>query len=749
MWKYLVSHIHILIMSIAVLCSWTGLIILNSFDTVRLSGFGPTAQIYFKGLEQGFLVSSIILTVALLIFCMCFDKILSRLKTVWQSQSNTKKTALVLLLCIIFAFGTHAGNIVNGYFNMDDFEIVGINHTTSFGQSLLIPHGNDHTMPLFMAEMRMLDVFFDQNPLPYNLFVFFLFALIPFFTYLTFQRLRISSIGFIVFLVVFTGATGWADMLTGFNIMSTYTQIILFFAIAIWAYTAWKETSEKKYMLFFTVATISALTIDLPGIWIIPALFLYMLCLHGMEYDSYRITRANVQDFFRKNKTPLIIFTAIIIAFALFIYYTFTVIQPNTFLSTLSDTTAEIEPSLDTGKEQLKPLPLITNFFSFFSSGVSLPIIAPNIQKLMAHPSLQGQVAFIWPALEIGILILNAFLGWFILKKSNQRFKKYSVLLMLLIGITVLMVIVARPNHEAIPDFDYRYAGAPFYAYCILLALASALCVSMKKEYGLKIILSLVVVIFGSQQAFGFHANRLKEEAKVRKETLTRLNSTLLQELDSGSSKNGASVIPNLSGAYILQAMPGFSLADYVLFFDRKMPIKLIRNEAMAPDVKSHSVVTVESLRASTSPSFKENLKQSAVMRSYYLSPALLGYSSLEKVNASSPNMPAQGKEIVFKKEKFDPEKIHRAGFTLHTDNASGNLELAFSFKNDFNTEEKLGKIRIDDYTNYVLEDNKRVYFVETDLLQLYAFSLSEYVSNLILHIPEHKNARISNFYLK
>ncbi|MEK7180173.1 MAG: hypothetical protein AAB706_01745 [Patescibacteria group bacterium] len=749
---FILRNIHLFILSSAVMLSICALTIVTQFDTTRLNTFGPVAQIYFTGIKNGLIVAMVILLMSFLSSLLLgkyFSKVQSYLRHFYTSLSNTKKNILILAICIAFTFASHAPNIMNGYFNMDDFEIIGINHTTSFRESLLIPHGNDHTMPLFMAEMRAIDSVFGLNQNVYNGFVFILFALIPFFTFLTFKRLRLGMLSFTVFLIIFSGATGWADILTGFNIMSTYTQIILFFSIALWAYVAWAQTKEKKYMAFFTASIICAVTIDLPGIWVLPAIFFLMICTYWMKNETFKIKKTDVGNFLKENKTPLLLTSGITIAFAIFFIYTFTVIQPNTFLSS-SGYGTEGFPSLENRDADWKLAPLTANFLSFFTSGISIPLFAPNIVKILTHPVVRDSAKSLWPIVEIIILAVNAILFWLAFRYAENRERKFIIFLMVGMFITISMVILARPNHEAIPDFDYRYTGMPFYFYSICLTLFASLLLKTKKDYAVKIIIPIVIVIFSAQQAFSFHAVRLTEEAKLRKEAIINLDKNLLSELSILSKQGAPLLIPNLSGENIFEPMPGFSLANYLVFFNKKMPIQLIQNSEMAQDSKTHIVTTVSSLRASTSKEFKEALKKSLVIRSYYNSLSLMRYETVVVQDTSTQSITLnENKEIVIQKKEFDPEKKNTLGFSLYTDDTKGNLVLSLSFKNDFGIEEKLGKIRVDDYTPYIVKDGKRLYHIETNLLQLYTYSLSEKISNLTLYIPETKKTFVEEVYFR
>lgn len=749
LYSFIARNIHILLLGTVFALSSIGLFLILTFSTTQLNAYGPTALIYFNGIKDGLFISTTILFTAFIValfFKAHIKSIFIKLKSWFNSLTKIKKNLFILGICIIFAFTVHGGNVINGYFNMDDFEVIMVNHTHSFGESLLIPHGNDHTMPLFMAEMRGLDVLFGQNPIPYNLFIFLLFAFIPFFVYLMFQRLKIGLPSFFVFLTLFSGATGWADMLSGFNIMSTYMQIILFFSIAMWSYLAWSQTNKNRYLIFFGLATLFAVTIDLPGVWVLPVLPLWMFFVYWIKQQSFKIKFKSILEFLKINKQPLFIFFGVALVFIIFVIITFTILQPDTFLSALNGEGISIE---NDRADNWKPYPLISNSLSLFASGVSLTVFAPNIVKLLSHPALINKAQGLWPLLEIFIVIGNVLLLWLSLKYAKMREKKFIFFLLSVVFITLAMVVIARPDNNLIPDFDYRYAGPTFYAYILFLSIGTFIFINTKKRLALKIIIPTVIILFSAQQAFSFQAVRLKEEAKLRKTAIIKFENSLLIELNT-LSKNAPLIIPNLSGAHIFKLMSGYTLADYLLFFDSKAPIKLIRNTYMQPDVKTGIVETVPSIRASTSPAFKNALFTSQSIRKYYTSPILLRFTTLEqKDNLSYPAIINKNREIVIKDNTFDPERFHTLRFSLYTDNIGGNLELSIVFNNEFSDEREVQNIRIDDFTPYVLENNKRIYNIETDLLQIHTYSLSETISNLILYVPETKGAIVKNLYFK
>jgi len=748
--KLISKNIHLIILGFSLLVSSIALFFIFRFNTEQLSAFGPTALIYIDGIKKGLLSSTSILFISFftpMLFDNQLRKLLTKTSTWFESLVSKKKNLLIFIICLVFAFSIHGGNVLNGYFNMDDFEVITINNTTSFGQSLLVPHGNDHTMPLFMAEMRGLDILFGTNAVPYNIFMLILFSLIPFFIYLIFKRLKIGLTNFFVFLLLFTGATSWAVMLSGFNIMTTYMQVILFFSIAIWSHLEWTVLKENKYLILLGLSALFAITIDLPGIWVLGAIPLWMFLLHWIKYDSLKINLNIIKEFFKSNKQPLIVFFIVTLAFVVFFIITFKFLQPDTFLTALNGDAVPVENARE---ENWRLVPLVTNFSSLFASGVSLTTFAPNLAQLVSHPALIDKVKSFWPIMELLIILGNALLIWIYFKYSKLREKKFFFFLTGITLITLSMVVIARPTHEIVPDFDYRFAGPAYYAYILFLSLGAYTLLDKYKTHALKIILPTIIVLLSLQQAFSFGAHRLEEESKLRRDAIVEFGDTLLIELDTLTETNPSLVIPNLSGAHIFKLMSGYTLADYLLFFNTGTQVSLIQNEYMQPDIKTGIVETVSSIRKETSPEFKETLKNSPIINQYYTSPILLRFSTN---NQNSPDLRPvsvnSSEEISIIRNKFDPEKLNILGFNLTTDNVPGNLELSLSFKNDFNDKAEVQKIRIDDFTSYGTEENKRIYRIELNLLQIHTYSLSNTISDLKLHIPETKNASVETLYLK
>ena len=339
-----------------------------------------------------------------------------------------------------------------------------------------------------------------------------------------------------------------------------------------------------------------------------------------------------------------------------------------------------------------------------------------------------------------------------ILKKSDKKEKVFALFLTAAFLSSAVMVLIVRPNDSNIPNFDFKHVGMSFYFYCLLLTLGSSLLVKFKKESAPRIIIPIIIVIFAIQQPFSFFAFRLQEEARARKTVVENMGHELIGELSKLSKDKSSTLsIPNLDGQYIYQPAQGYSLADYLPFFNNKIPLQLVRNSAMNQYQKYHEVPEVISLRDATSLSFIETLKTSSILKSYYASRVMMKYSTNTMQNDGKQYLVASysGTTTIISKNPIDPEKRHIVSIDFLTDNTPGNAEIYFSFENDFGVSGVMGQIKIDDYSPYILVNSKRNYNITADMLQLYTYSLSKKVENIVLWSSPKKNMHINKVYFE
>jgi len=384
----------------------------------------------------------------------------------------------------------------------------------------------------------------------------------------------------------------------------------------------------------------------------------------------------------------------------------------------------------------------LRQFFAIFAYGASLPLFAPKISILLQHPVLKLTAETFWPFLGIIVLSVNTVIVWLAVKYANSKEKKFMLTLLGIISVFSTMIVIARADNTIVTEFDYRYAGGTFYAYCIFLTLAFSIFYRTNKTLATKIVIPVVIIIFSAQQAFSFQSGYTREAAIMRKDAIVKINKTLLSELESLAvqKKDGALTVPNLSGDHLFQqTMAGYDLAYYMEFFQRSSRIQVVQKGGTVPSYHSNILFSVPNVQASTSPEFLSALVTSKSLQSYYFSPS----------SAEPSAIPDIGKTVPIREKTFDPKKLHFVSFTLVTDDTPGNVLISFTFKNDFNVDYPTEQIKVTDYDSYEKENGKRIYHFETDMQRSYAFSLSQEISHLELIVPKTKNATVSNIVLQ
>jgi hypothetical protein len=738
--KEIVARKHIVVLGLSAIIFVITTVILFLFNTERLSVFGPLATLYFNGLRDGFLESAVFLVILFTVLIFCERQIGQWVKKVaiaFERATSTKKAVLVLLASFIIAFAIHSTNVLNGYFLNDDFEVVGVNRLYSVSDSLTVPHG-DHTIPLFRLEMNTLLDLFGQNPLPFNFFVFFAFALVPFFTYLIFRRLGLGMLSFIAFFIIYVGATSWADILTGYYDISTYLQISFFCTVSIWGYIGWKQSGIDMYLLAYAFGVLAALFIDLPGIWVYPVLLL-------LTFVFFTFQGKNTTDialrYIQENKKPLLILAVIGILFAVFMAYNFQASGSKTFVNTTDDSKSSF-------------IRYSGNMMKFYSTTLTQALLIPNVVKIVGHPSIIEKVRPVWLVLDIILFFMSIYTIVYIYRHADARRKRFIVWILLSLFILLTLIVVKRPINDFVFDADFKYGAMPYYFYSILIVLFLTTLVERNK-ISVPMCMVLLALIFSTQNALGFEAIKKSEEGKARRIAVESFGQSFFGELEKIHGDLPLA-IPNLAGNFIYREIAA-SLADYVLFFNVRSHIKLLENSAMRPDTKTKTVTRVQSLRAATDKAFIEALKKSETLRSYYFYPVRMShetYSNGATSTKSFTQAPVISKYaghdfITLQSFVVDPEENHIVTIEFETTDIPGNLELSFYFNNDFGVTDRAGYIKVDDSIGYIRDNGKRYYHLTTDLLQLYSYSLSTTVSNIRLLVPEKKDIKIIHVDIK
>jgi hypothetical protein len=736
---FLIRHLESILLGTLALISGAAFFVLSSIDTVRLDSFGPTARIYFEGTAQGLLIGFIILAVSCIACVMLRIRLpilLAKTELWFNSLSSKKENLLILAIALAVTFISHAGNITSGYFAVDDLLVGGLNNKVPFSEAILTPYANDHLFPLFRTEMYLAG----DSAVFMSVLVFLSIALVPYLMYFVLKRWKISTLGRMAFIFLYAGIAMWADHITGYYAMSLYPQIIFFFSVALLSLLKWKETRKTVYAILFALSVMCSIAIDIAGIWSILALFIFIVYDNYSQKTGFSIDRPFFRGF-ASYKTPLAILVSISIFYAAFFYLSFSIIQPNTFLVSLS---AEVPAQVTSNdrEENWKPIPLITNYFNFIANGVTLPLVFPHAPKLLAHPAFIHLVAPYWNFVEALLIIGNLALVWAIWKHADPEERKRIIFLFIAFSLCAAMTILARPNHSSIPDYDFRYAGSAFFFYLVILSIGASIYTRNRGIKAITITTTLIIILFSLQQIFGFHEFRLKNESQARKADMIRLKETLFPELVKLGS---GATIPNLRGSSISEIMPGPTLAHYLLFYYVKNAPRLVEATPSEGSIWTGLVEEVSSVKDKTSDEFIVALKNSPALQSYYANSGRIEYTT---ATSGARESHSGSQEIIIRRSPFDPKSEHILHLTLLTDHVPGTFDLVLSFDTDIEIRGE-ARIRIDDYTPFSIVEGKRVYSIQADLSEIVLYDLSSAVSNLRVVAPQKKNAQILSVTLK
>ena len=156
------------------------------------------------------------------------------------------------LVCCAFVLLRYWPTLIHGFFRNDEFILLSFNRTEQLSKLILLPH-LEHVLPLFRLELAAMVAFFGVSPLPYNIALLLIFALLLFFTFLLMKEMKVIQLGILIALMLFTNlVVACGGIAAGHYALSTFPQLMLFCLMSIWTYMRWQKTSvpilrECKY----------------------------------------------------------------------------------------------------------------------------------------------------------------------------------------------------------------------------------------------------------------------------------------------------------------------------------------------------------------------------------------------------------------------------------------------------------------------------------------------------------------------
>lgn len=202
-------------------------------------------------------------------------------------------------------------NLLDSFFQFDDFEIFTSRHGETFWSYLALPHGPT-AIPMLRLEIWTLTTLFGVNPLPYMILnLMFLIALITlaarlcsFYGLSAFQQSAI-----IFFLAVWMP---WGEFTAGYFTISIYMQVIICFFGAAFGAMMWIQQRRFCGLILVALCPLLAVLLHLSGFWVAPvALWI------AWERDMHRHPHATVRQSFQRLWPLLITAVASLMAYLL------------------------------------------------------------------------------------------------------------------------------------------------------------------------------------------------------------------------------------------------------------------------------------------------------------------------------------------------------------------------------------------------------------------------------------------------
>ena len=606
----------------------------------------------------------------------------------------------------------------SGYFRYDDFELLGVARDGSFWSALWQPHG-DHVLPLTRVLALLGFKLFGGTAWPYNLWLLLCLGGTLLGGLLLLGELGISRPAQLVFAVLMIFWSPWAEMMSGYYILSTYLLIAGLGLFACWCYRRGRRTGGTAEVLGMSGCVLLAPLIDVSGCYVVGAcgVFLAADFAGGPRETGFR-------PWLHQHRYLLGGLVLAVGASGAGLLYAYRVVNPGVFLGMAGGTART-------------PLQLIRDVAYVFDVGVLLSLVTPFVYARLPG-ALLGTLA-----VAVFILGLASFIAAMRHAAKPHRLVLGAMLLVVL-G-TCLMVSLGRPPVET---WIVRWAAkhiCPAYIWLCLLGAAGwdafwgkipgprrplfaeltviglAFFVTAQSAFGL---LGMAVAF----PPFGYPAEiRDAGRRRAAVEVLRRhVVGTMADRLGPGA------VVPVLDGNYIQAAYPSlfsYNLSHYEPFFaDQSRGLTFVRNAAMQP-WRTVAVRTVPVLRDAVSPSFIRLLDEDQTLRAFYLREVLLEARTRgENFPAGGPGVASDGTtQVELRPDAWDPETAPVLHLAVRDTGTAGEIPVTVIFWSD-----RLNA----DWRGTVVLHGSAAAESEVDLRQVYAFSLSHRVARLRVLLP-------------
>ncbi len=606
----------------------------------------------------------------------------------------------------------------SGYFRYDDFELLGVARDGSFWSALWQPHG-DHVLPLTRVLALLGFKFFGVTAWPYNLWLLLCLGGVLIMGILLLAELEISRPAQLVFAALVIFWSPWAEMMSGYYILSTYLLIAGLGLTLVWCYLRWRRTGRAAPAFGLAGCALLTPLIDVSGCYVIGACGVFL----AADFAG-RSREVGFRPWLHLHRSLLIGLVAAVAASGVCLLYAYRVVNPGVFLGMA-------------GGEARTPVQLIRDLACLLDVGVLLSMVTPFVYARLPS-ALLGMLA-----VAVFILGLAGFIAAVRLATKPRRLVLGAMLLVVLGA--GLMVSLGRPPVDTwIVRWAAKHVG-PVYLWLCLLGAASwdtfwqKLPAPRRPVFAEMTVVALAAFV-GVQSTFGLLGMAVAfppfgYPAEIRDAGRRRAAVAVLrhQVIATMAARLGTgAVVPVLDGNYLQAVYPSlfsYNLSHYAPFFaDLAGGLDFVRNPAMQ-SWHTGAVRTVPVLRDAVSPAFIPLLDATPALRAFYYAAVPLEVRPVSESNpAGGLTVKSDGTTpIVLRKDAWDPETAPRLRLARRDTGVAPEIPVTVVFWS-----ERLNA----DWRGTVLLRRTAGPESEVDLRQVYAFALSHRVANLRVILP-------------
>lgn len=626
----------------------------------------------------------------------------------------------------------------HGFFRYDDFDLVSLAANTPLSGLLLLPHG-DHVLPLTRVLAQLFYELFGTVAWPWNAAVLLCFSAVLALGCRLLHEFGVTLLGQGLFVAAMLLWSPWAELTAGYYILSTYLLIAVCSLGSYLAFLRWRQARRPIHTFGFFACSLVGPLVDISGFYVLAG-GLVMFAIDGLA----SVDRASPREWLRSLRPLFVVWTvAFVIAAAIFVY-AYAIAHPGVFLGMAADGERE-------------PVGLLFDTGYAFVAGVLVSTVTPFIYARLPLPALwllSAGAALAFTTLAIA--------GFRISPRSRRS--ALGVMLLLMLGICLMVALGRPPGETPVVRWAAKHVG-PAYLWLCLFAVLSWDSLVRSARNVLRGVLAQFTVLatlgYGVLQGgfdwlgmavesppFGYPAEI--RDADRRRDAVHRLQDHVIAPLLHARASDNL-LLPTLNGAYIARLHPSlftYNLDRYLPFFAQDLDsVTWIRNDAMQQSFSSQ-IITVPSLRAATEAETIRRLASDPHLRAYYLGEVALGARATEEPRPSHdpekqgplPAAPRwidtpEQREWYVSLENWDPETAHVVRFQMEprTTQTSPVIRASVSFRS-----ETFG-MRWEGWLDLPVDNG----ILDADLLQVYAFALSERVSDLSIAVPSAQREAI------